>query len=446
MARLFGTDGVRGIANKDLTCDLAYRIARAASTLLCGDNEHGRILIGRDPRRSGNMLEAAMTAGFCESGISVVLAGVIPTPGVAYLTQHMGMDAGVMISASHNSAEYNGVKLFSASGRKLPDATEDAIEARLSDEPESVEAAAIGRVTQLENAASVYTAHLLSTVEEKMKRMRIVLDCANGAASHIAPVLFRSLGMEAKVISAEPDGDNINRACGSTNVHALQAAVVAMGADCGFAFDGDADRLIAVDEKGNMVDGNAIIYLCALHMHRQGRLANNAVAGTVMSNMGLELSLQRSGISVIRANVGDRYVMEAIEQHRLSLGGEPSGHIVFADDATTGDGMLTAIKMLTVLSSSGQPLSQLAGSMLRTPQYQCSAAVEQALHEDVMRNRQVQEAIEQLERSYHGKGRLLVRPSGTEPAIRIMTEHTDAETAQADAMALKQMIEHAVKE
>ena len=442
MAGKFGTDGVRGVVNCELTCSLAYRIAGAAADML-KELHHGYVVIGRDTRLSGPMLEAAMSAGFMERGVSVVSAGVIPTPAIACLVPQTGAGAGVMITASHNSAEYNGVKLFGADGRKLPDNTEAAIEARIGSNESTGKASCdqIGRLEQNSHLCTLYTSHLLSSVPDAFRPMRIVLDCANGAAAGIAPALFASIGMDVTAMAAEPDGMNINLCCGSTDTEALRSLVLSAEADAGFAFDGDGDRLIAVDEKGREVDGDEIICMCALYMAEKGMLRGHAVAGTVMSNMGLELTLKQRGISLLRTAVGDRYVLEAMAARGLSLGGEQSGHIVFADHANTGDGMLTALQVLRVMSETGMPLSRLAAQMERTPQFVCSARVPKEKHQACLDDASVSREIQRIRQAYEGKGRLLVRPSGTEPAIRIMAEHLEAERAQMDAGRLKALLE-----
>lgn len=446
MPRMFGTDGVRGKVNCELTCTLAYQIGGAAAEVLPGLRQ-GSVVMGRDTRLSGLMLEAAMTAAFAERGVHVISAGVVPTPAIAYLVPETGAAAGVMITASHNNAEYNGVKLFGADGRKLPDSVEDAVEAHVKSRSPAAMASfeRIGRVEQHDRLTKLYASHLLSSVPDALRHMRIVLDCANGSASCIAPMLFSSVGMDVEVLSAHPDGLNINDRCGSTDTHALRARMASSGADVGFAFDGDGDRLIAVDETGKEVDGDEIIFMCALSMAQKGMLRGGGVAGTVMSNMGLELSLQRNGITLHRAQVGDRYVLETMEEYGLSLGGEQSGHIVFSDFANTGDGMLTALQVLCVMSETGQPLSELAAQMVRMPQYVCSARVPKERCEACLAYPAVVQEIERVRAAYAGHGRLLVRPSGTEPVIRIMTEHPDGEIAQRDAEYLKEMIESAVK-
>ena len=445
MPRLFGTDGVRGKINSELSCTLAYQIAGAAADVLDGLRQ-GSVLIGRDTRLSGQMLEAAMTAGFAERGVHVISAGVVPTPAVAYLVPETGAAAGVMITASHNGAEYNGVKLFGADGRKLPDSVEDDIEAHVKSgcPADRAKFDRIGRVERHERLSKLYASHLLSSVPDALRPMRVVLDCANGSASCIAPMLFASVGMEVEALHAQPDGLNVNERCGSTDTQALRARVASSGADVGFAFDGDGDRLIAVDETGREVDGDEIIFICATHMASKGMLRAGAVAGTVMSNMGLELSLKKHSIDLHRAQVGDRYVMETMEKYGLSLGGEQSGHIVFSDYANTGDGMLTALQVLRIMSETGLPLSALAAQMERMPQYVCSARVPKERCGVCLAHPAVAAEIERLHAAYAGHGRLLVRPSGTEPVIRIMTEHPDGKLAQRDAERLKQLIESAI--
>ncbi|MDD2422071.1 MAG: phosphoglucosamine mutase [Heliobacteriaceae bacterium] len=439
MGRLFGTDGVRGVANRELTPELAYRLGRAGAFVLKATAPHPRIVIGKDTRLSGDMLEGALVAGITSVGGEALAAGVLPTPGVACLTRMLGATAGIVISASHNPVEDNGIKFFAASGFKLPDAVEAEIEQyvfRTGETDGQVKAAGfshtdglpaptgagVGRVYPLTDAANRYIAFLRQTVSGNLKGFKIVVDGANGAAAQVAPRVLQELGAEVTPIFCQPDGTNINAGCGSTHPEALCRAVRDAGADLGLAYDGDADRLIAVDENGQIVDGDQIMATCALHLHRQGRLVNNLVAVTVMSNLGLHQALQRAGIKVVETTVGDRYVLEALQAHGGVLGGEQSGHILFLNHNTTGDGILTSLQLLSVMQETGRPLSALAGQMERYPQVLVNVRVKdkQCLEEPA-----IKAAIAAGRERLSGRGRILVRPSGTEPLIRVMGEGPD---------------------
>ncbi|MGI6169697.1 MAG: phosphoglucosamine mutase, partial [Christensenellales bacterium] len=361
MGRLFGTDGVRGIANQSLTCDLAFRLGQAGAYVLTNEVHKARIMIGRDTRVSGSMLESAMVAGICSVGAQAIVAGVLPTPAMAFLTRQYGVDAGVVISASHNTLEYNGIKFFSNTGYKLSDALEERIEAIILDNSEQIELPTglkVGTRIRLANAAREYLDFLLSS-GGRLDGMKIVLDCANGAASEIAPQVFKSLGATVCSYYNMPDGANINENCGSTHPQTLQKLVVEQGADVGLAFDGDADRLIAVDELGNIVDGDRIMGICAAYMKEKGRLKKDTLVTTVMSNIGLDNFLQERQCHCLRTNVGDRYVLEKMLEGGYNLGGEQSGHVIFLDFNTTGDGILTAIQLLKVMKAKEQRLSRL---------------------------------------------------------------------------------------
>ena len=451
MARLFGTDGVRGIANKELTCELAFKLGQAGAAVLASNVRRPTILIGRDTRISGKMLEAALVAGICSVGGRAMLLGVLPTPGIAYLTRFYECDAGVVISASHNTMEYNGIKFFDRNGHKLPDTLEDRIEAILRGEtPLPVElptGASVGRVIVNEAIGQRhYIEFLKSTTQVRFDGLRVVLDCAHGAASYIAPEALRELGAEVTAFYHEPDGTNINEYCGSTYPKRLQDLVSEMGADIGLAFDGDADRLIVVNRRGQIVDGDKIMAICAVHLKKQNRLAKNTLSATVMSNMGLDIAMKKQGIQLVRSRVGDRYVLENMLEHGYNLGGEQSGHVIFLDYNTTGDGCATAIQLLTAMVESKQPLEQLAGVMHVLPQALVNARVPSDRREAALDHPQVQAEIKRLEAKYGGKGRLLIRPSGTEPLVRVMIEGPDQSAIDQDAYELSMLIERVCKE
>ena len=441
MGSLFGTDGVRGIANKDLSAELAYRLGRATAYVLARDRQRPPILVGRDTRISGDLLEAALTAGILSTGADVWQVGVVPTPAVAYLTRTLGAAAGVVISASHNPVADNGIKIFGPDGYKLPDALEGEIEALVGGSMEHLPyptGAAVGRRFAREEAAERYLAHVLSTVRVQLRGLRIVVDCANGAASHMTPRVLRELGAEVIAINHEPDGLNINANCGSLSPGALQRAVLDYGAHLGLAHDGDADRLIAVDEKGQIVDGDRILLACALHLKAKGELAANTVVVTVMSNGGLHRALREAGIEVRETPVGDRYVLEEMLRCGAILGGEQSGHIIFLRHNTTGDGLITALQLLEVMVSTGTPLSALAARMESLPQVTRSVRV--ADKERAMGDPRLAEAIAQAQRQLNGRGRILVRPSGTEPVIRIMVEGPVREELEAIVERLGEVV------
>lgn len=432
MGKYFGTDGVRGVANRELTPELAFRIGRCGAYVLTRDTKKPKVVIGRDPRISGQMLEAALVAGLLSIGAEVIRLGVIPTPGVAYLTRALGADAGIVISASHNPVADNGIKFFGADGFKLSDDLEAAIE-RLLDEPEDrlprPVSGDVGRVEDFLQGGQKYLQYLKTTVNTRFEGLRIVLDCANGAASFLAPQLFIDLGAEVVTIAATPNGVNINDGCGSTHPERLQEEVVRQKADLGLAFDGDADRLIAVDEKGNVVDGDFIMAILAKVLKERGALKGDAVVATVMSNIGFHRALKELGLRVEVTAVGDRHVMEAMRKGGYNLGGEQSGHIILLDYATTGDGLLTALQLTSVVASSGKPLSKLASLMHKYPQVLRNVRV--ANKHAWADNAAVRAAIREAEAALGESGRVLVRPSGTEPLVRVMVEGPDEETIQA---------------
>ncbi|WP_067621121.1 phosphoglucosamine mutase [Alicyclobacillus acidiphilus] len=425
MGRLFGTDGVRGVANRDLTPEMAFRLGRVGAYVLTNRTPGARIAVGKDTRISGDMLEMALISGILSMGVDALRLGVISTPGVAYLTKQLGADAGVMISASHNPVEDNGIKFFGGDGFKLLDGIEDRIEQILREDDSKLPRPTgphIGRVYD-EPAQEAYIRFLLSTVDVRFDGLRIVLDCANGAASAIAPEVFRQLGADVTVIHANPDGVNINVGCGSTNPHIVQRAVLANGADFGLSFDGDADRLIAVDSTGEIVDGDFIMAICAKAMKKAGRLKDDKLVATVMSNLGFVKAMEENGIQVVRTAVGDRYVMERMREDDAVLGGEQSGHIIFLNHTTTGDGILTAIQLVQVIVQEGKPLSELRKVMTRYPQFLENVRVtDKHAWRD---NAAIQAALAAAEERLGDTGRVLVRESGTEQLIRVMAEGPD---------------------
>ncbi|MFY9296012.1 MAG: phosphoglucosamine mutase [Caldicoprobacterales bacterium] len=444
MGRLFGTDGVRGLANHMLTCDLVYKIGQATVKVLKMAKHKPRILIGRDTRLSGGMLEAALIAGVCSVGGEAMIAGVIPTPAVAYLARHYKTDAGIVISASHNSMEYNGIKIFNSQGYKLSDELEERIESIILDNSEEMiypTGVDVGRVVRVKNAVRHYVEFLKSTRDVRFDGIKLVVDCANGSASRIAPDLFSQLGAEVYAIYDEPDGININRLCGSTYPEKLQEYVVEMGADVGLAFDGDADRLIAVDERGKIVDGDQMLVIFGLDMKKRGLLKKDTVVGTVMSNLGFDKALQEAGCNVVKTSVGDRYVLEKMLEEGYNIGGEQSGHIIFLDYNTTGDGILTALQLLSVLKRENKKLSELAKVMEKFPQVLVNAKVSEENKLSYSQHPDIQEEIKRLEERFAGEGRVLIRPSGTEPLVRVMIEGKDQCEIEEYAVGLAKLIE-----
>jgi phosphoglucosamine mutase len=443
MARLFGTDGVRGIANYDLTPQLAFELGRAGAYALTEGSHRPKIVVGKDSRISSDMLECALTAGLTSVGAEVISVGIIPTPAVAYLTRLYQADAGVMISASHNPVEYNGIKFFDKDGYKLPDEVEDRIENIIKEKNElpSPIGTGIGTRKEYTNSHRDYIEFLKSTIDGDLKGMKIVIDCAYGASSTVAPILFKELGAEVILYGAEPIGDKINVNCGSTHPEKLQQLVIKNGADIGLAFDGDADRLIAVDEKGNVIDGDHIMAICAIDLKKKGRLKNNTVVATVMSNIGFEIALKEQGINLIRTKVGDRYVLEEMIKGRYSIGGEQSGHIIFLDDNTTGDGEITALKLCSILKESGKKLSELAACMVTYPQVLINAKVKNELKNAYLEDEEIKREIKNLEREMKGEGRVIIRPSGTEPLVRVMVEGKDYNKISQMAKELAELIE-----
>ena len=429
MGRLFGTDGARGIANSELSCELAMKIGRATAMVLTDDtHRRPRVLVGMDTRASSDMLEAAISAGLCSVGADVLLLGVLPTPAVAFLVRYYGYDAGIVISASHNPCEYNGIKIFQADGYKLPDALENKIEEIILDEtvlPPMKIGGEVGRITTSEMPIFDYIEHICATLDFRFNNMKIALDCANGASSVTAPELFFKMGALCQVLNYEPNGVNINANCGSTHMQELQEFVVDNALCAGFAFDGDADRVLAVDELGRIVDGDQIVAICALDLKERGLLAKDGAVVTVMSNMGFAKFCEENGIQMETTSVGDRYVLERMREGGYSIGGEQSGHVIFAEHATTGDGQLTAAHILQVMKRTGKKLSELADCMKIYPQVLINVKVSALGKLRFDSDAEIRAAIENAEAEMGGAGRVLVRVSGTEPLVRVMLEGED---------------------
>ena len=439
MPRMFGTDGVRGIANTELDCTLAYQLGRAGAQVLISGTHRPTVLVGTDTRISGDMLKSALMAGICSVGAHAVDLGVITTPAIAMLNREIKADAGVMISASHNPAKYNGIKFFSGEGYKLSDALEDEIEAIIRSGCAGVpspEGKDVGRIEARPEMRRTYLDLLKAKCRCDLKGLKIVLDCANGAASAIAPVLFDELGAEVITIHAEPDGMNINADCGSTKPESLQQAVMEHHADCGMAFDGDADRLIAVDNLGRIVDGDQMLVICGSFLKQKGLLVGNTCVATVMSNMGLDIALKQADIRLERTAVGDRYVLENMLENGYVLGGEQSGHVIFLKDNTTGDGIMTALHLMQVTTETGKTLAELADQMQHLPQVlvnvKCAGEKKYLYREDSV----IMDRIAAIEGLLSGQGRVLVRPSGTEALVRVMLEGPDEAVISAYAEEL----------
>lgn len=440
MARLFGTDGIRGIANRDLTAELALRLGWAGASLL-SQKEPGKILIGRDTRVSSEMLESAMIAGIASTGAEAVCLGVMPTGAIAWLVKRLQADAGIVISASHNPYEYNGIKFFSADGYKLSDEDEDRIEVLLRETEifSGPVGAHIGRRSSSEEATRLYFEHCLSVVKNRFNGVKIAIDCANGAAYKIAPALFAELGADTILVGVEPDGLNINDRCGSTHPLTLQTAVIDAKADIGLAYDGDADRLIAVDEHGTIIDGDFVLAFNALAMKEENTLSGNTVVTTVMSNLGFDRAMRLNGIEVVKTKVGDRYVLEEMLKRGFCLGGEQSGHVIFLSDCTTGDGLITSLHLVDRLISKNLPLSSLTSLMEKWPQVLVNVTVSQK--DRLQECERVWDLVRHEEERLAEQGRILVRASGTEPLVRVMVEAQDDEKANAVAEAIAEIVE-----
>lgn len=444
MGRLFGTDGVRGVANDELTPKLAMELGQAGAYVLTKENAHKpTIIVGCDTRISGGMLANALMAGICSVGANAVYVGVVPTPAVAYLTRTYGVDAGVVISASHNPVEFNGIKFFNCDGYKLSDELEDEIEGLIRNGMQGIAFPAgkdIGKVKYRMDACEDYITFARNAVNVDLTGVRMVVDCAEGASYYTAIETLRELGADVVPIHANPDGTNINDKCGSTHMEELMRRVVEEKAQVGLAFDGDADRLLAVDELGNMVDGDRLMAICGNYMKEQGGLKKDTIVATVMSNLGFFLMGEEKGIAIEKTKVGDRYVLEHMKEIGANLGGEQSGHIIFLDENTTGDGLLSALHLLEVMVKTRKPLSELAKIMEVLPQALVNAKVPNDKKESYMEYPEIASAIEELERKFAGKGRVLIRPSGTEPLVRVMIEGKDQAVIDKEAKELADLI------
>ncbi|RZT20507.1 phosphoglucosamine mutase [Kribbella sp. VKM Ac-2569] len=447
MGRLFGTDGVRGLANVDLTAELALDLSVAAAHVLgeagAFEGHRPRAVVGRDPRASGEFLEAAVVAGLASAGVDVVRLGVLPTPAVAHLTGSTGADLGVMLSASHNPMPDNGIKFLARGGIKLDDVIEDAIEARMGEEWQRPTGASVGRVTDDGQGFETYVSHLVRSSPNRFDGLKVVIDCANGAASQTAPEALRRLGAEVITVGAAPDGLNINLNCGSTHIDGLQREVVGHRADVGIALDGDADRCLAVDANGELVDGDQILAILALAMRDSGKLSNDTVVATVMSNLGFVQAMVRERIAVEQTKVGDRYVLEAMKAGGHKLGGEQSGHVILSDHATTGDGTLTAVMLLARVAQTGKSLADLAGAMTRLPQVLVN--VKNVDKSRAGTDPAVQSAVAEATTRLGDTGRVLLRPSGTEPLVRVMVEAESSDTADEIAHSLADVVASSLK-
>ena len=443
MGRLFGTDGARGVAITELTCEMAMQIGRAAALVLTKETKHrAKIFIGKDTRISSDILEAALCAGICSVGAEAVQLGVVPTPAVAYLVRTKGADAGVMISASHNSVEFNGIKLFASTGYKLPDATEAEVEALILDHPEQIQlqsGTAVGAISIYDSAREDYISYLASCVHTDCSGMRVVLDCANGSSSTTAESLFTRLGAEVHMLSASPDGTNINKNCGSTHMENLMEYVKTHDCDLGLAFDGDADRCLAVDENGVLVDGDKIIAICAKALQQEGKLKNDTAVVTVMTNLGFVHAMREAGIEVLQTKVGDRYVLEAMREGGYVLGGEQSGHMILLEHNSTGDGLMTACQFLAAVRRSEKPVEEAIKVMVRFPQTLINVRVKDKHALDG--NEAIWGAVRTAEEAMGDSGRVLVRTSGTEPLVRVMVEAETQDVADAHARTIADVVE-----
>ena len=446
MARLFGTDGVRGVANEELTPLLAMQLGQAGATVLTKENEHRpTIMVGCDTRISGDMLANALMAGICSVGANAVYVGVIPTPAVAYLTKKYKVEAGVVISASHNPVEFNGIKFFDGNGYKLPDSMEDEIEALIRNGMQGVEmptGSRVGKIKYRTDAREEYINHAIQSVPVDLSGLKIVVDCAEGASFYTSVEALRELGANVVPIHNMPDGTNINSNCGSTHMEELQARVVYEKANVGLAFDGDADRLLAVDENGAIVDGDQIMAVVGNHMRNQGKLKKDTIVATVMSNLGFFQMGEREKLHMEQTKVGDRYVLERMREIGASLGGEQSGHVIFLDENTTGDGLLSALHLLEVMVDTGKPLSELASIMTVMPQALVNARVPNHKKDKYMEYPEIAGAIDELNRKFAGDGRVLIRPSGTEPKVRVMREGRDQKMIDEEAHKLADLIQN----
>ena len=446
MGRLFGTDGVRGVANEELTPVLAMQLGQAGAYVLTREKEHKpTIMVGCDTRISSDMLANALMAGACSVGANCVYVGVLPTPAIAYLTRKYKVDAGVVVSASHNPVEFNGIKFFDGNGYKLPDDLEDEIEALIRNGMKDVKfptGASVGKIKYRTDAREEYINHSIKAVNVDLRGLKIVVDCAEGASYYTSIEALKELGGEVVAIHNSPDGTNINANCGSTHMEELQARVVYEKANVGLAFDGDADRLLAVDELGNIVDGDQIMAIVGNHMKSQGKLKGDRIIATIMSNLGFFLMGERNKIEIQQTKVGDRYVLERMREIGASLGGEQSGHIIFLDENTTGDGLLSALHLLQVMVETGKPLSELSQIMEVMPQALVNAKVPNHKKENYMDYPEIAEAIGKLNEKFAGEGRVLIRPSGTEPKVRVMIEKKKKKQIDAEAKKLAELIQN----
>ena len=446
MARLFGTDGVRGVANEELTPQLAMQLGQAGAYVLTKENAHKpTIMVGCDTRISGDMLANALMAGVCSVGANAVYVGVVPTPAVAYLTKKYKVDAGVVISASHNPVEFNGIKFFDGNGYKLPDAMEDEIEALIRSDMNGIKfptGSGVGKIKYRTDAREEYINHAIQSVPIDLSGMKIVVDCAEGASFYTSVEALKELGAEVVAIHNNPDGTNINANCGSTHMEELQARVVYEKAQVGLAFDGDADRLLAVDENGKQIDGDQIMAIVGSHMKEKGKLKGDTIVATVMSNLGFFIMGEKNGIQIEQTKVGDRYVLERMKEINASLGGEQSGHVIFLDENTTGDGLLSALHLLEVMVETKKPLSELSKIMEVLPQALVNAKVPNHKKENYMDYPEIAKAIEELTEMFAGEGRVLIRPSGTEPKVRVMIEGKDQALIEKEAVKLANLIQN----
>ncbi len=440
MGKLFGTDGVRGMANEDLSAELAFNLGRIGASLLVPSGKKGKIVIGRDTRISGDLLEAALISGICSVGADVLKVGVITTPAVSYLTKSYSADAGIVISASHNPAEYNGIKFFGPSGFKISDEVEDEIEKKidLDESTEKPTGGDVGIVIDVADAKERYIEHAVSTIFGELDGFSVVLDCANGASYEVSPRILKELGVNILPLNMEPDGLNINKRCGSTYPENIQEIIRSHNVDLGLAHDGDADRVIAIDEKGNVVDGDFMMAICAVYLKKTGRLPKNTVVTTVMTNLGFDLAMREEGINVIKTNVGDKYVLQEMLRCGAILGGEQSGHVIFLEHNPTGDGIITALQLMSVIRDSGKKLSELTSVMMRLPQVLIN--IEVADKGKLKDSPKILKAVEEAERKLGEKGRILVRPSGTESLIRVMVESDTKEKANTIAEEVADII------
>lgn len=444
MSRIFGTDGVRGIANSELTVQLAYSLGRAGAHVLTEGAHRPKILVGMDTRVSGDMLEAALVAGILSVGAEAVCLGVVPTPAVAYLTRKYGADAGVVISASHNPVEYNGIKFFNKDGFKLSDELEDRIQELIENGFKGVPVptgAMVGKKQIVDNATDEYVAFAKSTIDGDLSGLKIAIDCANGAAYKTSEIALKELGAEVFVIHNNPDGVNINKNCGSTHPEDLMKFVVENNCDLGLAFDGDADRCLAVDEKGTLINGDFMMCISAKHLKEIGKLNKDTVVVTVMSNLGLDIALKEENIKTVKTKVGDRYVLEEMQKGSYSIGGEQSGHVIFLDFNTTGDGLVSGLQLAAVVKKSGKTLSELAAMMTELPQVLVNAKVPNDKKDIHIKDAEIAQEIKNMEDKLAGSGRVLIRPSGTEPLVRVMLEGKVQSELDEMATALAKMIE-----